>query len=271
MANLSGVLDGLPAFFWQPMEKQPAYGAFHLLFVLIFGAISIFAAWKCRKLGEKGNRRLLLAVGAFLLVSEVGKQLFYMLYLHGDDGAYPWRIFPFQLCSVPMYLCLIAPFLKPGKALRGIYTFMMLYNLLGGAISFAEPSGLLNEYWFLTLHSFFWHMSLVFLGLYLAFSHRGGRTGADFRLATRTFLALCTIAFAINLIFWEASEGSINMFFVGPRNSSLIVFSQIAERFGWYVSTLLYIPSVCLGAYLIFLPIHRSGKGSLTREPATVK
>jgi hypothetical protein len=43
------------------------------------------------------------------------------------------------------------------------------------------------------------------------------------------------------------------MFFVGPSNSSLAVFSWISETFGWYVSTLLYIPSVCLGAYLFFL------------------
>ena len=45
------------------------------------------------------------------------------------------------------------------------------------------------------------------------------------------------------------------MFFIGPKNSSLVVFKWIAENFGWYVSTLLYIPSVCLGAYLIFLPV----------------
>ena len=32
-----------------------------------------------------------------------------------------------------MYMCLIAPWLKPGKLQRGMYSFMVLYNLLGGA------------------------------------------------------------------------------------------------------------------------------------------
>ncbi|MBQ9082650.1 MAG: hypothetical protein IJY28_04020, partial [Clostridia bacterium] len=47
-----------------------------------------------------------------------------------------------------------------------------------------------------------------------------------------------------------------NMFFVGPKESSLAVFSWFATQFGWYVSTALYIPSVCLGTYVIYLPFY---------------
>jgi hypothetical protein len=46
------------------------------------------------------------------------------------------------------------------------------------------------------------------------------------------------------------------MFFVGPKNSSLAIFKDIAKNFGWYVSTALYIPTVCLGAFLLYLPAH---------------
>jgi hypothetical protein len=46
------------------------------------------------------------------------------------------------------------------------------------------------------------------------------------------------------------------MFFVGPKNSSLAVFKEISQKFGWYISTLLYIPTVCLGAFLVYLPAH---------------
>jgi hypothetical protein len=67
---------------------------------------------------------------------------------------------------------------------------------------------------------------------------------------------LCAVAFTINVSLWEVSAGKINMFFVGPRNSSLAVFKDIAKNFGWYVSTFIYIPTVALGAYLIFLPAH---------------
>lgn len=250
------------------METPKAYGLFHLSFMLIGFAICGLAAWRLRHASEKVNKIILLSVGIFLAVSEVYKQLFYYFYM--NENTYAWWIFPFQLCSVPMYLCIIAPLLKPGKLQKAMYSFMMIYNLLGGAISFAEPSGLLHPYWTLTIHALIWHMLLVFVGLYLCFSGRGGHTAKDYRLASVAFICLCGIAFLINLLLWDVSEGTINMFFVGPRNSSLAVFSWIAETFGWYVSTALYIPAVCLGAYIIFLPMYIVFKHK-AKENAVVK
>lgn len=264
MGNFALWLEKLiEATAWQ-MEKPKAYGTFHLLFMLIGFTICAIVAWKLRRVGEKGNRIILLSVGIFLLISELYKQLLYYYYL--SDHTYAWWIFPFQLCSVPMYLCIIAPLLKPCKAQKAMYSFMMIYNLLGGAIAFTEPSGLLHSYWTLTLHSLIWHMLIVFVGLYLAFSGRGGHETADYWSATKTFLLLCLIAFCLNLIFRDISNGRMNMFFVGPSNSSIIVFKQISESFGWYWSTALYIPAVCLGAYLCFLPTHLIGQKRPLRD-----
>lgn len=233
------------------MEKPKAYGAFHLCFMLIGFVVCGFFAWRLRHLGEKGNRRVLLTVGIFLAVSELYKQLFYTFVIGG--GHYQWWIFPFQLCSIPMYICLILPFIKKGRISNGMYTFLMTFNFMGGLISFFEPSGLFHEYWTLTLHALIWHMCLVFLGLYVFFSGRAGFEKKDYLHAMITFLVLCGMAFAINCIFWNASEGSIKMFYVGPATSPLAVFKDIAEGFGWYVCTAVYIPVLCLGAFLIFL------------------
>ena len=233
------------------MEKPAAYGAFHLTFTFVGLALCIVAAYLLRNVGEKGNRILLVSVGVFLMLTEVYKQLFYYYYI--GEGSYQWWIFPFQLCSVPMYLCVIAPFLKKGRIQSGMYYFMTTYNLLGGLMAFIEPSGIVHEYWTLTLHAFVWHMSLVFVGFYLIASGRCAKTKKDFTSAIITFVALCAVAFCINLIFWRVSEGDINMFYVGPRYSPLLVFKDISLNFGWYVSTLLYIPAVTLGAFLIYL------------------
>ena len=236
------------------MEKPKAYGAFHLIFTFVGLAVCILLAYVLRKTGKRGNRIVLTSVGVFLLLTEIYKQLFYCY--HIGEGSYQWWIFPFQLCSVPMYLCLIAPLLKPCKLSHGMYSFMMNYNLLGGFMAFVEPSGIVHGYWTLTLHAFIWHMLLVFVGLYIGFSGRGGWETKDYWMATKTFLGLCVVAFAINLLFWDVSEGTINMFFLGPKDSSLAVFKDIAKNFGWYVSTALYIPAVCLGSYIFFVPFH---------------
>lgn len=248
-AFIAAVRDLLAPTAWE-IEVPAAYGPFHLTFMLLGFVFSGFAAWKLRKLGDRGNRVLLLAIGIFLVISEVYKQLLYELVVEPEPG-YRWGIFPFQLCSIPMYLCLLIPALRPGRVQKSLYCFLMTYNLLGGFVAFLEPSGLLHGHWTLTLHALIWHMMLVFLGLYIALSGRGCRDNRDYRDATVVFCILCAVAFAINCGFWELSRHEIKMFFVGPGNSPIIVFQEISERFGWYVSTVLYIPCVCLGAFLI--------------------
>lgn len=250
MEALTEILSGTA---WK-MEVPPAYGAFHLSFMIIGFFLCFFVAFLLRKLSDRANRILIFSIGVFLLVTEVYKQLLYKLVICPDD-LYHWGAFPFHLCSIPLYLCLIVPFLKKGRLQQTMYDFLMTYNLLSGFIAFFEPSGLLHEYVTMTAHSLIWHMLLVFLGAYVAFSRRGGIEKSSFKRATVMWLVLCVMAFAINCIHWRVSEGDINNFFVGPRNSSLIVFKQISEWFGWYVSTIIYIPAVILGAGLIFLLI----------------
>lgn len=58
-------------------------------------------------------RRILLGVGLFLMFCEGYKLLFYY-YVIGH-GSFQWWVFPFLLCSIPMYLCVAAnlPTAKP--------------------------------------------------------------------------------------------------------------------------------------------------------------
>ena len=237
-----------------PMEPPAAYGVFHILYTLIGFAACGFSAWKLRHVSDTAANRILFTCGLALSLSEVFKQFF--CYYVIADGTYHWSEFPFQLCSIPMYLCLIVPWLKPGKLRRAMCSFMVLYNLLGGAISFAEPSGLFQEHLFLTVHSCVWHMLLVFVGLFLCMSGRGGTQKGDYAPATRIFLMLCAIAFTLNCIVQFGIGEEMNMFFVGPGDSPIIVFEQFSEWFGWYINTPIYIFAVCLGAYLVFVLIH---------------
>lgn len=235
-----------------PMEKPVAYGTFHLTFFLVEMAVVVLLAWLLRNTDEKQNRTVLLCSGAFLFLCELYKQLFYTFVIGG--GQYQWWIFPFQLCSIPMYLCFAAPFIKNEKYRGCIYDFMLAFNSMGGFVSFFEPSGLMHEYWTLTVHAFVWHLSIIFIGLYLFFSKRAGRRLIDYRRAVVGFIVLCCMAFAVNLIFWKASGGTINMFFIGPANSSIIVFKDIAAKYGWYVNAPIYIFAMCLGAFLFYAP-----------------
>ena len=238
-----------------PMTPPQAYGPFHLIFTISGFILSAVSAWKLRKVSDKTANIILFACGLVLILTEILKQLFYFYVI--EDHAYHWGAFPFQLCSIPMYMCLIVPFLKPGKLRRAMYSFMVLYNLLGGAISFTEPSGLFHSYVLLTAHSCLWHMLLVFVGLFLVISNRGGTEKEDYCASTKIFLLLSYIAFSFNFFVQNGLGENMNMFFVGPGNSPIIVFKQISETFGWYINTPIYLFAVCLGAYLVFCMIRK--------------
>ncbi len=236
---------------WE-MTRPESYGVFHLTFFFVGLAVSAVLAWLLRGLGEKGNKVLLLTVGGVLLASEIYRQLFYYHVI--GNGSVQWWTLPFQLCDMPIYLCIIAPLLKKGKVQDALYNFMLAFNLMGGFIAFLEPSGLTHEYWVLTLHAFIWHMTLVFIGLYLGFSRRAGTKLSGYKGTVVVYVILCAVAFGINCALWKVSEGTINMFYVGPRNSPLIVFETICEKLGWYVNTPIYMACCCLGAFLFYLP-----------------
>jgi hypothetical protein len=249
-AVVETIRDVLSVTAWE-METPKAYGPLHLIFMIGGFFLCFFLAWQLRHISAKTKNRILLGIGIFLVICEIYKQLMYEVVLEPGNG-YRWGNFSFQLCSIPMYLCLIIPFLKEGTVRRTMCCFLTTYNCMGAFVAFFEPSGLLHGHWTLTLHALIWHLLLVFLGALIAFSGDGCRDIKDYKRATVLFCILCGMAFAINCIFWEISDHQIKMFFVGPGNSPIIVFKQISELFGWVVSTLLYIPSVCVGAYIFY-------------------
>ncbi|MBQ7884993.1 MAG: YwaF family protein [Clostridia bacterium] len=240
-----------------PMDKPQSYGAFHLIFFIVGLAVSILIAWLLRKTNEKQNKIVLGFVGAFLIIAEVLKQLFYY-YIIGNE-TYQWWIFPFQLCSVPMYLCLISLFLPECKFRECLFEFMFSINMFGGFIAFLEPSGLNHPWLFLTLHAYIWHMLLIFLGLYLYFSKRVCNTKKGYLKAIATFIVLAGVAQIINITL---NKPGLNMFYISPYvQSPLAVFSMFWEKLGWLPNMLLYLLAITIASavvYYIFYSFRKS-------------
>lgn len=232
------------------MTPPPAYGTFHVTLIAVGLTLCISLAWLCRKFDEKANKLLLLTFAGVLIASEIFKQLF-LFYVIGDNSVC-WGEFPFQMCSMPMYFCPIAVLSKNGRLKRAAYGFMMCFNLLGGIAGVFEPSGVFLEYVPLTVHAVAWHYSLVFLGLYIIFSRRAGNTREDYFDIVKLFVLLCFIAFVINTLIGITAGDEVNMFFVGPNVSPIIVFNSIAQKFGWAASTVIYIPVTSIAAGIIF-------------------
>ena len=239
------------------MDKPEAYSLPVLLFTAFGAACGIFWA---RKAAARGKRRassplgdpVLFFSGLFLAVSETYKQAF--LYVVVFDGFYNWWYFPFQLCSVPMYLCLALPLLPEGRVKGTVLTFLQDFGILGGVMALLVPEGFLWEYVTLTCHGFLWHFLLIFIGFYVAFSRQADSTKAGYLHTLPLYGVCCAIATAVNLtvqrFFWPYSYA--NMFYINPCfPSEQAVFHTIAITFGTPVGLISYLAASCIGAFLV--------------------
>lgn len=273
--------DYLACFFqltaW-PMETPAAGSAFHILFASTGILAAILAALFLA--GKKAVRpeRLLFACGLLLALSELYKQGF--LYFAVNGRRYNWWYFPFQLCSIPMYLCLVYPLAARGQrkslkhiapigrcktqppeawpettpAARILATFLQDFGLLGGFMALAFPEGFLYPYRTLTLHGFLWHFLLIFLGVYCASRRLSDFGESGFARCLPLYLACCLIATGINtavqLTVYPDSYADmfyINCFFPSEQP----VFSQISLALGNLWGHVAYLLASCLGAFFI--------------------
>ncbi len=199
---------------------------------------------------------ILFFTGLFLFASELWKQ--YTLTFVLGQGHYNWWYFPFQLCSIPMYLCLAVPFLsEEGK--HTVKVFLMDYTLLSGIFTFFDTSGLLYPLPPLTIHSYLWHIVLILLGLFAGLTADFSFTWKHWRHATCIFALGCGIAEILNLSLHTFTQ--INMFYINPYYPvTQAVFRDIAHLFGRPVSLIFYVLSIVLGSalfHLAFLGIQK--------------
>lgn len=255
-----------------PMTPPAPYSAFHIILTVLGTGLAVLLARILSKKGlresislshnstqtmnapESYLRRILFSCGLILALMELYKQAF--LYFIEFDGHYDWWYFPFQLCSIPMYLCLAAPLLRSEQALRRAATFLQDFGLLGGIMALAVPPGLMHPYWTMTLHGFIWHFFLLFLGLFCCMTGAAGHTRRDYLEILPFFFLCCMIACAINIA--AGPNADADMFYISPFHpSSQPVFHQIACVFGIFWGNLLYVFAMVLGG--LFVHIQMAG------------
>lgn len=236
-----------------PMTPPTPYSAFHILLTFFGAGLAVFFARifskKIRSMisPEPYFRRILFFCGVILALMELYKQAF--LYVIEFGGHFDWWYFPFQLCSIPMYICLAAPFLRSEQALRRAATFLQDFALLGGIMALAVPPGLMHPYWTMTLHGFIWHFILLYLGFLSCMTGIAGHTGRDYMEILPFFSLCCLIACAINIAAGPTADA--DMFYISPFHpSSQPVFHEIACAIGVFWGNLLYVVSMAAGGFL---------------------
>ena len=152
-------------------ETPKPYGTFHIIGLIISLIFFVFCFILAKKRNNKKDSVVVLIITLLLIITEIWKQIT-RTKLNG--GAYPFSIFPFQLCSIPMYLGILPIFLKEGKFKETIYKYITFTGLIGGLAMLTVPVVILTNYVLYTIHSLFWHMMLVGQAIYLIRARKYG-------------------------------------------------------------------------------------------------
>lgn len=217
-----------------------------------------------KKFNDKQISRILFLTGILLLFSEIWKQITINLVLKAaGEGRYCWWYFPFQLCSTPMYMCLLLPLtLRKGReGLRdAILTYLATFGLLAGTVTFADTGGFSElGYLPLTVHSWVWHIVMVLMGLF-CFAYLSAKGRNHLPGAVGIYLAGCVIAEAINLPVGK--HALINMFYISPLlPMNQICFRDIAAYLGNGVGIFVYVTMTIIGAVTLDIALLCSGEG----------
>lgn len=261
LRNTSYKLDEIPA----------PFGWFHLAFLFLTILVLSISLIKIKKIDMKKMDKVMFGCGLFLLVTEIYKQLLCSLVVYPDG--YPWHLFPFQLCSVPMYLFLMVPFIKKEKIKKAIYSFLGYFMTMSGVMFYLIPS--LSHVLSICIHSMLWHMILIVIGILLIIKGDYGKTYNEIIPGFIVFLILVGIATIMNVVFYHTivkhTSKTFSMFYISPYfTSSLAVFSDIHKALGWIPLMISYVAACFLAVSLIYVVIKYIKKWCLSRTLKSV-
>lgn len=191
--------------------------------------------------------------GVIFLILEILKQIY--LFFVVWEGEYNVWYFPFQLCSMPIYMCRMVGDNKSDLSFQGITDaligFLRDYCFLGGLMALIVREGFtFSDYPLLTAHGWIWHILMIALAVYLFMFNQKDISFKGFLRETIVFLICSAIAMGLNIALKE--KGDCDMFYISPYHlSSQPVFSGIDAIIGRSLGIMVYLMSVVLGAFIV--------------------
>lgn len=242
------------------MIQPELYGWFHIL-CLVLTVILIVALLKL-KTNEKNIRWILGITSLIVILLEIYKQLYFCI----DVGqsitfTYQWNIFPWQFCSTPMYIGLLAAIVKNKKMHYRLCCYLCTYALMAGICVMLYPSSVFTENVLINIQTMVNHGTMVSLGVYLLLCDYVKCENRTLIEAFKVFAICILIAITLNEIAYYGgivAEHPFNMFYISRHvKGNLPVFGAIQEVVSYPMSLVIYITGFTLGSGIILWIIKR--------------
>ncbi len=243
---------------WRLDVRPRPFGSFHLvsLFLVLLCCFALILLRKRLPRGERALRIFLTVFGLGLLFLEIGKQLCYSY--NGGVWVYNWERFPFQFCSIPIYVSLIAMLPGDCRLRRALLAFLATYSPVAGASVLLYPAAsVFHEIVFLNVHTMLWHGMMLLFGLYLWLSGTVKPSKKTALSAALVYLPAPFLALLLNELSYAtgfAGAFDFNMFYIGRLgNCPIPLLSWVQDNCPYPVFFLSYAALLGLGGTLTTL------------------
>jgi len=255
MSFLSMILEILEI----KMESPTPYGWFHLLMCGITIAWILDLCLLHKNDSETKIRKTVFITGIVVFILEIYKQIVYTFSV--ENGVihtnFQWYAFPWQFCSIPMYVGMLTGLFRKGKIHQSLCAFLATYGIFAGCAVMLYPVSIYIDLIGINIQTSVCHGSMIVIGAYLLATGYVKLEGKTLLKALPVFLAAVGIAIVLNEIAyaWILPEGQVfNMFFISPHmEPELPVYSMVQEMVPYPWCLFLYIMGFTGAAGIILL------------------
>ena len=241
------------------MVEPASYGLFHIIWIVLSLAAGV-ALCIFFKDGQKYARRIMLVTAIVVIVLEIYKLINHAFdYEDGISYAFPWEYFPFQFCSTPMYVGLLAGLTRKGRVHNGLCAYLATFAVFAGLVVMGYPNDVFVETAGINFQTMICHGSMLSIGIYL---YGSGYVKTEHKTILKAVPVFCVaVAIAAALNEWAYYAGILeidkfNMFYFSPhQDPHLPVYSNVQEALGVAnpLSFIIYVVGFTLAAYLMLL------------------
>ena len=241
-------------------EIPALYSFYHIFWIVLCIVATTLVCVFFKDSKEKTVRKIALICWIITIVFELYKEITYLGFWNVDGELvwdYGWYGFPFQFCSVTIYLLPFVAFMKDCKVREMIIAFLGTFSVFGGLVNYIYPEQVFVLTVGMNIQTMVHHGIQIVAGIFFMVHRRKKLSLRHFLESTAVFGVMLLVAILLNESFYYAFirelGDTFNMFFISRHfDCTLPILADIYAKAPYLVFLLVY----ALGFTLIALGIY---------------
>lgn len=240
------------------VKTPELFGWYHMASLVLTVLVTVALCYHHKNDSPRRVRMVVLLTAIIVTLAEIYKQINYSFsYTNGITFDYQWYAFPFQFCSTPMYVGLLAGVRPKGKLQDALYAYLATFAVFAGTCVMIYPGDVFVGTLGINVQTVICHASMICIGVYLFYT---GTVKLEHRTIMKAMAVFsCTVSMAVlfnEIAYWTGllERETFNMFFISRHcDPSLAVYSLVQKTVPYPWCLLIYVLGFTLASYLILL------------------